>query len=345
MNHHRTTTRRNGFTLLEVIIASSLAATLMLLVWSLFSVYSKLHDKGVHQATELQLVRSLMRQLRSDLHHASAAMMPTRDGFAAEPSDAAAIVSDGEHADPMSLPSGAQLLGTSTRLQMVLRASSRVNEHESSRQTASDELTIPDVYEVVEYVWHPRPDSLMHGGEVLEEYEFGQESAEVESEPGAAGLTRRVTPWFHQNSDQANEGPSENAVPIDPRSETSRAVNPETQSMRRASRREDAVPEVARLRFSYFDGSSWLSHWDSGQSGRLPAAIEITFDLEPEEQSDDELTDDQIGGKLVEDSASVGVTREIADGGADEEYEHEYRFVIAVDTATPRLVPEEVATP
>lgn len=345
MNHLHTKTSRHGFTLLEVIIASSLAATLMLLVWSLFSVYSKLYDKGVEQATELQLVRSVMRQLRSDLHHASAALMPTRDGFATVPSDGSVLVSDGENADHIPLPSGAQLLGTSTRLQMILRASSRANEHQPSPQTASDEFTTPDVYDLVEYVWHPRSDSLTRGNEVLEEYELGQESTDVEREPSAVGLTRRATPWFLQNSERASERASEYAGSIDPRSETSLAVNPGTESWRPPVWREDAIPEVARLRFRYFDGTSWLGHWDSGQAGRLPVAIEIAFDLQPEEQPDDELADEHVGGELVDDAALVGVERDVADGSAAGEYEHEYRFVIAVETATPRLVREEVVTP
>jgi prepilin-type N-terminal cleavage/methylation domain-containing protein len=345
MNHHHTTTRRNGFTLLEVIIASSLAATLMLLVWSLFSVYSKLYDKGVQQATELQLVRSLMRQLRSDLHHASAALLPTHAGFATASSAASVLVSDGESGDQLPLPSGAQLRGTSTRLQMILRASSRANEYQSSRQTGMGEVSTPDVYDLVEYVWQPRPDSLRHDSEVLDGYTLEQEADDVEREPSAVGLTRRVTPWFLQNSARANERTNEKAGSIDPRSETSPAVKPETQSSRPPSWREDAVPEVSRLQFHYFDGTSWLVYWDSEQAGRLPVAIEVVFDLQPEEPSDDELAADHMGEQLIEDSAPVGIEYDAAGGSTVGEEEHEYRFVIAVETATPRRVPEEVLSP
>lgn len=345
MNHHRTTTRRNGFTLLEVIIASSLAATLMLLVWSLFSVYSKLYDKGVQQATELQLVRSLMRQLRSDLHHANAALLPLRAGFAMASSDGSVFFSDGDSGGQLPLPSGAQLRGTSTRLQMVLRTSNRTNEHQSSRQTGMDEFSTPDVYDLVEYVWHPRPDRLGQGSGELAEYELDQEADDVEREPGAAGLTRRVTPWFLQNSERANDRTNEQAGSIGPRSETNLAVNPETQSLPPPSWREDAVPEVSHLRFHYFDGTSWLGYWDSEQAGRLPVAIEIVFDLQPEEQADDELADEYAGEQLIEDSTPVGIEHDAAGDSTVEEEEHEYRFVIAVETATPRRVPEEVVAP
>lgn len=65
----------HGFTLLEVILAMSLTSILMLLVWSLFSTYTKLEERSSRAAVELQLVRSLSQQLRSDLEHF--AVLPT----------------------------------------------------------------------------------------------------------------------------------------------------------------------------------------------------------------------------------------------------------------------------
>lgn len=61
--------RRPAFTLLELLIASSLLALLMLLVWSLFSTYTRLEERGARAASELQLMRSVSQQLRSDIEH------------------------------------------------------------------------------------------------------------------------------------------------------------------------------------------------------------------------------------------------------------------------------------
>ena len=66
---------RRGFTLLEVILAMTLTATLMVLVWSLFGTYTKLEERSSRAAVELQLVRSVSQQLRSDLEHF--AVLPT----------------------------------------------------------------------------------------------------------------------------------------------------------------------------------------------------------------------------------------------------------------------------
>lgn len=67
MSHSRQ--RSIGFTLLEVIIAMTLMATLMTVVWSLFSTYTRLEERSSRTAVELQLVRSVSQQLRSDLEH------------------------------------------------------------------------------------------------------------------------------------------------------------------------------------------------------------------------------------------------------------------------------------
>ena len=70
-----------GFTLLEVIIAMTLMATLMTVVWSLFSTYTRLEERSSRTAVELQVVRSVSQQLRSDLEHfALLAELPRFEG-------------------------------------------------------------------------------------------------------------------------------------------------------------------------------------------------------------------------------------------------------------------------
>jgi prepilin-type N-terminal cleavage/methylation domain-containing protein len=354
MNQRLTNTRRRGFTLLELIIASSLVATLMLLVWSLFSVYSKLNDKGAKRATELQLVRSLMRQLRSDLHHARAAPLSNRDSFATTAEDAndgAVWGTEAERADVVPLPPGARLLGSDTRLQLVLRASRRSEPSGVTAQTEANEFGVPRAYEVVEYVWQPRPDFLMSAGDVRAEGDFQQSVAGVETDGNAAGLTRRITPWFEWINALANKTTYESPNSLSVLPNPGDAVEGFTQSVRQPlrqedpRRQEDTVPEVASLRFRYFDGSVWLGQWDSESAGRLPVAIEVAFDLQPEEQ---QLTAEPLSESnhqredFVESSSRVGVLphadRDIAEG-----VEHEYRFVVAIDTAHSPRRREEVA--
>ena len=59
--------RGRGFTLLEILLATVLMATLLLAVWSLLNTYAALFEKGQTRTDHSQLVRSLSRQLTDDL--------------------------------------------------------------------------------------------------------------------------------------------------------------------------------------------------------------------------------------------------------------------------------------
>lgn len=39
------------------------------------------------------------------------------------------------------------------------------------------------------------------------------------------------------------------------------------------------APEVSRVLFRYFDGSTWMTQWDSASYGGLPRAVEVTLEL------------------------------------------------------------------
>lgn len=301
-----------GFSLLELIIASASVATLMLLVWSLFGVYSKLNDRGAEKATELQLVRSLMRQLRADLHH-----IPV-PAIGANSTRSVASESTAETFDePVSLPPGGTLVGSETSLHFIVRSTRR-------KQTAAsaDELGIETVYDVVAYDWKAH-DSLF--------------PLDVEDQPGvvlpredqASGLTRYVEPWVLWQEKRS-----------DPQVVTALTVVESTVPDAPPQRENrDFVPEVASLRFRYFDGTLWLSQWDSQVTGRLPAAVELAFDLKIEGE------DEMIERQRPSSPSQVDVSPVSSRAAVDTEYfpdtadmlqnQAAYRFVIAVAVAWP----------
>lgn len=43
--------------------------------------------------------------------------------------------------------------------------------------------------------------------------------------------------------------------------------------------KEDRITAIKRLQFRYFDGSSWVTSWDSNEMKGLPVAIEMVFDM------------------------------------------------------------------
>ncbi|MHC4406314.1 MAG: prepilin-type N-terminal cleavage/methylation domain-containing protein [Planctomycetota bacterium] len=48
--------------------------------------------------------------------------------------------------------------------------------------------------------------------------------------------------------------------------------------------------EVQSIEFSYFDGTDWVDEWDSGEMGGLPFAVEILLTVGPSQQGVDEFS-------------------------------------------------------
>lgn len=59
--------QRAGFTLIEVLLTSVLAATLLAALWALLSMYLKLFDAGQAKVEQSQLIRTLFAQVENDL--------------------------------------------------------------------------------------------------------------------------------------------------------------------------------------------------------------------------------------------------------------------------------------
>ena len=79
------TNQRAAFTLLEIIIATSLTTAILLILWSLFGTYAKLEEQGNQATTETQLVRAIYRQLQSDLSRLTSAPAPMPSSISARP--------------------------------------------------------------------------------------------------------------------------------------------------------------------------------------------------------------------------------------------------------------------
>lgn len=157
----RRTRRRSAFTLLELVIATSLVVTMLLIVWSLFSIYTKLEEKGNQSANETQLARSLFVQFRRDLQrlttspdHAtsfssvsSSGAQVTTDGggtmsietdlgLSNQPTAAERIIGDRQR--PAALPRVGFLRGDSRSLTMIVRY-----EKSTDRETSDEASLIP----------------------------------------------------------------------------------------------------------------------------------------------------------------------------------------------------------
>jgi prepilin-type N-terminal cleavage/methylation domain-containing protein len=265
---------RAGFTLIETIISMSLVTLLMAIVWTMFSVYTKLESKGVAAAKESALVRSMDRQLRHDLLHAVGIDTTRRLSIEAAPDQPA-----------NSFPSNGYLIGTATDLHFVICS-------EPISPGTGDHIR------VISY--QPRSmiedefDELEQSGTELE-IEVQQESEFDFMEDNATplGIDRHDRSWTSYTEARTTDDSDQELLNTN-RSMTldaddlvqvgQRSFGDEDRDQRyvEAEDATDEIPEVQRLNFRYFDGNGWTSSWDSTASGSLPMAIEIGFDLEME---------------------------------------------------------------
>ncbi len=252
--------RRRAFTLLEVLLAALLSVVLLAAVWSLYTVYANLFEKGEARTEQAQLVRSLMRQISDDLRSA------IQDTASRPPQT------------PATTPLRRfGLFGTAQSLQLdILRA--------APRETDLLPPTLSDVSTADAPIGPKAPEFRTVQYEFVEPVgtigKEGQPAPMEEDEDVHAGLTRRELDW---------------EIPVEARDDglrrqgTSLSVETTFGSTTEEGTAERPplddtvlyVPEVVSLGFRYFDGHGWTSVWNSIQRKSLPAAIEVTMQIEP----------------------------------------------------------------
>ena len=242
--------RGNGFTLVETLITLSLAVFLLLVVWRMFDVYTKIENKGVSASQKAAVVRAVQRQLRSDLRRL-VYIDPTQPA----PTQVAG-------SEQSVYPTNGYLFGTSTELSFVTFGS---NDQKIQR--------------VIPYI--PQRRDARRQREVLQR-------ANVEDE-SVAGVIRVDQSWiaFQKGRSKAGDDFSRFAAgrKIDLQEGDFLVIGQSQPNQREypplATKPEirDLIPEIESWRFRYFDGG-WRDRWDSSWHRRLPKAIEISFDMD-----------------------------------------------------------------
>jgi Tfp pilus assembly protein PilV len=285
---------RNAFTLLEVLLASALAATLLIGLWSLLNMQTRLFARAPARMEQCQLVRALYQQIADDLH--TSIFIPADDpakvtrfleagspGGAAAAQGAAgtsALTSDGTTATVVASGTGrpSALIGTGQSLHLQVMQvplplpqpqTQTIAIEQPGRAAAGD--TSPRVPELrdVSYTFHPPGvigvDSLTyHAGLIRREITWDA----ADSQTGTASV-----PWIFrpESSDPATDTEDMGLGQTDPNS-VPIAGTPRRDLV-------TYVPEVVGIEFRYFDGSSWSSGWDSHQRRALPVAVEVMVDF------------------------------------------------------------------
>ena len=280
--------RRSGFTLIETLIATSLAAFLLAVVWAMFDIYTKLEDKGVRAAERATVVRAIERQFRRDLMQLTAI-----DSSRPSPIDQ----NQREH---RPFPSNGYFFGTPNELHFVANIGSgkeslrvisySVDLPESDErldQPTTDESSLESSTSVIrlERSWEAfRSDRLV-------------ESNELSRFTGGREIKLQQDDFLFVGMDQPEETAQE--------------------PFQAAEEVRDDIPEISEWSFRYFDGHGWHDRWDSGWHRRAPVAFEIRFDTN---SADERTESDQFdlafnGEESIPQHRfviSLGVNREIS---------------------------------
>lgn len=361
--------KRSAFTLLEVLLAAILSATLLMGLWSLFRVYSDLFVTGHDESLRRQLIRSLMEQFNADLQ--STIQDPT--------------------AGPTAPPEGTtsvrrfSLTGTSRKLRIDILETSPVIA-ELSLDESQSELpgaalqsgeTKPEAEFETDYGTESEPPRLPELRTVV--YEFVEPATEEDSlliEPVApevadqeeqpTGLIRRQYGWdapdgttpiagdedlpeietaqiSAEDIDAVDLSAESPVLPLDEEPETAVAVLDDSLMV---------IPEVSSLEFRYHDGRSWNTSWDSVARKGLPLAVEVTFEITPPEKkaaANSEPIESEPVATVLEEEEEPDLLEEFAEQTGQIEVRDRHRLVIRLP-ASPfsqpppqQLVPRSLA--
>ena len=273
---------RSAYTLIEILIATILMATLMSAIYGLFGLYASFLDAGRSQVQRQQLVRSVTQLFESDLRQLPQLGGVSTDFPPAEPRYETSGIVEVDDRDEFGITRLPVLgmIGTADSIRLVLHAPPQPSQDRSPPSAGESSGTamadfesaqnrdlptgvtgqVPAVHELQQVAYHFEPPGFISGSNI----------------PLESGLYRVSTSWLDfEHIQNAAAGLSPDAF----RELSIRSLMGASQLSEFAELVDlTHVPEVVRCRFSYFDGNSWQTSWSSQQRG-LPRIVKLEFDV------------------------------------------------------------------
>ena len=297
--------QRAGFTLVEVLLVLALSAVVMLLVGGAVRFQLRMTDSGDRRVRQAQLARMILRQLSNDLRAATFADPNASGGSGSSGGGAGSAT--GSDSGTGSTGSGSTGSGSATAT-----GSSTATSADSGTQTDLTNQTAPglygDMYQLRLEVTRPLDTSEWF--QMLESDEDPVFEQEVVPQPYGSlqsvtyslasnmnlGLESMIANLPMASSDVAdanmqilNSGGGLVRQAVDHPVVALALTNGGTETLDPYSYL--VAPEVVDLTFRYFDGTEWVTEWDTYALGGLPTAVEITLVLAPISSGDLSTTD------------------------------------------------------
>ncbi len=321
--------RYAAYTLLEMIVATALCSILLVGLWTLFSTYANLFDRGQARVERSQLSRALMQQIADDLQSAIQDPIPG--------------LPDRSWGDAQRRRFG--FSGTSNGLrvdvlQITPRQGSRIPVGAAGQPTDAPAARVPELRTIF--------------------YTFTSASSAIDDPESAipampSGLVRREldfeTPIDDQ--DELGTGPATGASLVGGSSfedadQRSTLDGQDSSSTTAVDDRWIWVPEVVSVQFRYFDGVGWTSSWNSLQRNSLPVAVEVRIGLADPPAPDQpvaEPSEDQLEESAAPVRSSVTQLQMVVDLPGSAEYRRPRVVRMPATQPVPRVTAPRIAPP
>lgn len=276
---------RNGFTLLEVLLALSLCALLLGAVYMSLSLHWKYTTAGRDEVERSQLARAVLNRITLDLRSALYRAPPADEsaesaaaGSSSSPGTASGGTGTGSGGTGTGSGSGTGGgtgggSGTGTGTASTPAADTTLMTEETADPTAAQS---PGLYGNSEtlMVYISQPSKTLDYAPLFDAERAGHRTSDQQTvswflaRRGGFGLAGAV--GMEREGMARTSGDSLSTKLADEQGNLAALVQ-QTRVL---------APEVTRLQFRYYDGISWQTAWDSAKFGGLPRLVEVTIEVQ-----------------------------------------------------------------
>lgn len=288
-----------GFSLLEVMVAMTLATVLLGAVWTLFQILTKRQTIEIEHAETNQMLRSLHQRLTRDLNNLPAidrrAAVPLPPVFDAESMPGGRLpwpynVLD---AAPSAAAPATVLRGNRTSLSLLqflepMEWNSLDDQDEEPTTGQQSNQRAPLVKQVVYHLpdWPMADDSSDDEGFASDSEDSEDSESEgrrdlselvreelgmnqtVSLDPSPNGMESRQEDYFSNGDRDRNQAPESSPM---------MGAEPDVTDESEPMARRESLNDIAVATFAYFDGRRWRNEWDTDLEKRLPIAIRFRW--------------------------------------------------------------------
>jgi type II secretory pathway pseudopilin PulG len=265
--------RRAAFTLLEVVLALSLAVILLGAIFTAMDQSWKMTASGREEMERSQLARALMRKFAIDIRSIAYAPPPVTD------SDSTSS-STGSSSGTSSSSSGSS--GSSTASTASTGSSSSSSSGSTSSTTGSSSTTPSDEPSARSIGIRGNSQQIeMHISRARRDLEFSANLDGAKMQSHTSDLRVVTYQLAMAGVSMPNGAMMQGLVRTEGDRMATQLVEEKGSAPTSLSLPQALAPEVASVQFRFFDGVSWFTVWDSEEAGRLPRAVEVVITFAP----------------------------------------------------------------